>query len=751
MKGFALKLWHRVLIVAVTSSLPLLLISSYLINISVSKDIQFTVKEIGGSKFLRPLELLLDLIPKYQAEVLKVAAGDAAAGSNVQLLKGRIDSAVALVTANCNEDLGRMLGFKKNSSHGNQTAHPLLSGLAADWEGVRNSPRLGPDWDKSTEKLVKTLQLVIAHTGDCSNLILDRDLDSFYLVEINLNILPQTQQRTADCIFKVGNWIRRDEREAHASQIAVIAALLRNESQDRIARAGRTALNSVSSSHGTSMSLQTNLPPAINRYISANNAFLDILDGMVGGNKPSVSQFEEAGWRAHSEAYRLWEASAKELDLLLAARVEGYRSQEYQEFAGIAATILFTVLAVWLVSMEVDITDRKETESRLQGLKNHLASIIDSMPAALIGLNTDGTVNQWNRQAETLTGRSAANALGQAIHSLLPDFDTSIKTLEDKAKKGGTASLENVYLEKEGERCVFDLMLYRLVAAGIEGAVLRIEDVTERQRVQAMIVQSEKMMSLGGLAAGMAHEINNPLGIISLAAQNIQRRVSQQLPANQKAGAELGISLELMGAYFKRRGIDTFLQDIQEASSRAARIIANILQFSRKSGTDRQWVRLSEIMDQTVELAANDYDLRKRFDFRTITITREYQADVPEVSVVVVEIQQVLLNLIKNAAQAMAEHTDERGNAITLRIRRVDKYAVLEVEDNGPGIDDVVQRRVFEPFFTTKSPGVGTGLGLSVSYTIITENHQGFISVHSSPGHGAKFVVKLPIHTRIEA
>jgi signal transduction histidine kinase len=109
------------------------------------------------------------------------------------------------------------------------------------------------------------------------------------------------------------------------------------------------------------------------------------------------------------------------------------------------------------------------------------------------------------------------------------------------------------------------------------------------------------------------------------------------------------------------------------------------------------------------------------------------------------EIEQVILNLLKNAAQAMTANPLDRKPRITLRLRREDRYAALQVEDNGPGMAEDISRRVFEPFFTTKEPGVGTGLGLSVSYVIVTQNHKGFMEVQSTPGRGTVFKVKLPI------
>jgi signal transduction histidine kinase len=169
-----------------------------------------------------------------------------------------------------------------------------------------------------------------------------------------------------------------------------------------------------------------------------------------------------------------------------------------------------------------------------------------------------------------------------------------------------------------------------------------------------------------------------------------------------------------------------------------------MLQFSRRADTTMEFSSLAQIVDEALELAASDYDLKKNYDFRSIEIIKDYE-DTPQVPIVSVEIEQVILNLLKNAAQAMTANPPDRKPRITLRLHRMDRYAVLEVVDNGPGMAEDVCRRVFEPFFTTKDPGVGTGLGLSVSYMIVTQNHKGLMEVQSTPGRGAVFRVSLPI------
>ncbi len=273
-------------------------------------------------------------------------------------------------------------------------------------------------------------------------------------------------------------------------------------------------------------------------------------------------------------------------------------------------------------------------------------------------------------------------------------------------------------------------------------------DVTERLRIEEIMAQSEKMIMVSGLAAGMAHEINNPLGAILQHAQNIERRVSADIPANRKAAAEVGVDLELVRAYLQKRGIFDFIGHIRTAGVRASDIISNMLQFSRRGDAGAEYVDLSALLDRVLELAGTDYDMKKIYNYSGIELVREYAADLPPVQMVVAELEQVLMNILKNAAQAMAAAAMGRPPRITVRTRLSEGMVVVEIEDNGPGMDEATRLRVFEPFFTTKEVGVGTGLGLSVAYAIVTKGHRGAIEVQSSPGVGSCFTVMLPLQGR---
>jgi len=250
---------------------------------------------------------------------------------------------------------------------------------------------------------------------------------------------------------------------------------------------------------------------------------------------------------------------------------------------------------------------------------------------------------------------------------------------------------------------------------------------------------------VGGLAAGMAHEINNPLSGILQSAQVVISHLQPDVPANRAAAEASGCSMDCILAYLDKRQIPEFLEAISQSGARAAQIVSNMLEFCRKGDVRNQTADINALLDKAVELSRFDYDLKKQYDFKSIAIIREYASDLPEVHCTSAEIEQVALNLLKNAAQALVnKDAINAPPTITLRTARDGGLLRIEVEDNGIGMTDAVRKRAFEPFFTTKGVGEGTGLGLAVSYFIIVTKHGGSFDVQSQPGIGTRLIMRIP-------
>jgi len=390
-----------------------------------------------------------------------------------------------------------------------------------------------------------------------------------------------------------------------------------------------------------------------------------------------------------------------------------------------------------------DLSAQKAAERELADAGDLLQSMLDSMPSALVGVDSRGRVTHWNRAACAESGLEAEQALGRAFAELFPFLHLDSADIERAVRQGKPLHKERVPLPSGGGTRYLDLMVYPLCHSS-DGAVIRTDDVTERVRIEEMMVQTEKMMSVGGLAAGMAHEINNPLGIVAQGCQNLQRRLSDNLPENLRVADELGLDIGRMREYLDRRGILRFVDGMREATERASRIVSDMLAYSRRSASSFVPVRLNQLIDTALRLASHDYDLKKSYDFRRTEIVRQGIDAPDEVLCDEMAVEQVLLNLLRNASQAMSTHPRSASPRIQLGVYDERDWVRLEVADNGPGMSEEVARRLFEPFFTTKPVGIGTGLGLSVAYFIVTEQHRGTISVETAPGQGARFVIRLP-------
>ena len=400
-----------------------------------------------------------------------------------------------------------------------------------------------------------------------------------------------------------------------------------------------------------------------------------------------------------------------------------------------------------IIGSFVDITERNRSARETMRLRTLLSNIINSMPSMLIGVDSDGLIAQWNQQATRVTGVSEDMAQGQPLERIVPWLGGEMSRVQEAIAKRKPFFGGKLRRIEEGETLYEDVTIYPLITNGVEGAVIRIDDVTDKVRIEEVLVQSEKMLSVGGLAAGMAHEINNPLASIMGNAQVMETRLLQPMPHNSEAAREAGITLEALHRYLELRGIPKMLHSIRSSGAQAAQIVSNMLSFSRKSDSLLASDDVVAILDKTLELASTDYDLKKNYDFKKIGIMREYEEGLPNIVCSSSKLQQVFLNLLRNGAEAMGEKTypDGQGPRFVLRARRNPPWVRLEIEDNGPGLPESIRKRIFEPFFTTKPVDKGTGLGLSVSYFIITEDHAGVMSVESAQGEWTRFVIDLPV------
>ncbi|MBT3711883.1 MAG: histidine kinase, partial [Anaerolineae bacterium] len=228
---------------------------------------------------------------------------------------------------------------------------------------------------------------------------------------------------------------------------------------------------------------------------------------------------------------------------------------------------------------------------------------------------------------------------------------------------------------------------------------------------------------------------------------------NMELPANVHAAEKAGVTMDVIHAFMESRGIPRMIATINESGRRVAAIVDNMLSFAPNAETSATTLDMEELLNKAVELASTDYDLKRQYDFKVIEIIKEYGENLPFVPCEESKMQQVFLNILRNGAQAMhgvRKQAGARPLRFILRLVHEKEAGVMriEIEDNGPGMDESTSKRVFEPFFTTKPVDEGTGLGLSVSYFIITENQGGEMEVVSELGQGANFIIRLPLERK---
>ena len=342
-------------------------------------------------------------------------------------------------------------------------------------------------------------------------------------------------------------------------------------------------------------------------------------------------------------------------------------------------------------------------------------TVLDNSLDAIVGLDSSFLITVWNRGAQMLFGYYPAEIMGQPVSKLFSQeaFKPAMRAVQEKSFFS--------------ERCVSgvnsmgrELEMDVTWTGSIEGKsrdrewTVVIRDVSEQRKLQAQLIQAEKLSAVGQLISGVAHELNNPLTVIMGNSELLNK-------LRQSAGEEP----------------DLALTEIYESSRRCGDIVKNLLAFVRESRKKKQVVSIPEVVKSAVNLMS--YKFRKAENIKLVQQPVSY---IPPVMADFHQIEQILLNLFQNACDSLSEKQGEK--KIEVRMRYHVNSVFIEVEDNGPGIPPEILSRVFDPFFTTKAEGQGTGLGLTICRRIAGE-HGARLTCASEPGKGAVFTLELPI------
>lgn len=389
-----------------------------------------------------------------------------------------------------------------------------------------------------------------------------------------------------------------------------------------------------------------------------------------------------------------------------------------------------------------------EALDNVESSEKRYRELADLLPQTVFEVDLNKKLLYSNMEGKRLTGyndQDLENGLDIMTMFLKEEHPRIIQNLGRLLETGVTVPGEYTLIRKTGE--LVPVMVYTKVIydndrpLSLMGIMI---DITEQKKTRDLLVQSEKMTTVAGLAAGLAHEINNPLAIILQGLHVVKRKLDPDREKNIQKAHEMGLSMNDVVQFLHACEITSYMDGIEKAALRSSEIIKSMLNFSRQKGSISVETDINSLVEDSLEMASRDYNLTTHYDFRHIKIIRKLGENL-KVECVPGEIQQVLFNLFINAAQAMFGVTDTPEIEISTFIMQED--VVIKVYDNGPGICREDCSRIFDPFYTTKPPGEGTGLGLAVSYYIIVDNHQGSIQVECPEEGGTLFTITLPLRS----
>ncbi|GAB4362395.1 MAG: hypothetical protein Kow00128_02130 [Deltaproteobacteria bacterium] len=419
------------------------------------------------------------------------------------------------------------------------------------------------------------------------------------------------------------------------------------------------------------------------------------------------------------------------------------------------------------VAVKRDVTAERRMEKRLRETYREMEALIGSLSSILITLDADFRVTLWNSTAEKVLGLRAGEVRGQFLRELDLSWEWT-RMAEDLAKcrdTGTTFRLPDIRFEKtDGEKRFLGLGLTPIFSddrSEFRGIILSGSDITEKLAARAQAAQSQKLEAIGQLAAGIAHEINTPMQFVGDNAQFLKESFEalasalsacRGLIAAAREGRSRPEEAARVEEEFARLDLDYLLEEIpnaigqsQEGIARVVRIVRAMKEFSHPGVTEKTMVDLNHAIESTVTVARNEWKY-------VADVELHLDPSLPPVPCIPGEINQAILNIVVNAAHAIGQAKEERGDGgkglITVTTLLDGKEAEIRIGDTGCGIPESARPKIFEPFFTTKGVGKGTGQGLSIAYNAIVKRHGGSIRFETETGKGTTFFLRLPLAGR---
>ena len=765
---------------------------------SINANIRFARWEQYGNEYQRPLEVLLEYLPSHLLLARQSVAHANHPTAGLTNLQARIDRALLALEAT-DARLGAKLQFTQEGLSKRQRGHCRVQTLTAEWQSLKaHLADLEPA--ASLEQhlhLIGDVRTMITHMGDTSNLILDPDLDSYYLMDVTLLALPQMQDRLARVMVfgeaaLRGQTLSRSER----SQLAVSAALMQQADLDRVVSSTRRALNEDANFYQYSESLHRRVPQVVEAFSAASEKFIQLSIHLSEAESTDVQpgEFLAAGAKVREASFALWRVADEELDVLLGKRIDHYRLRRGESLVLSALALLAAVSFVSFIThsisgplqkqaaqlrrsnraLEAEILERQRVELALRSAEEKYRSIFENSVEGVFQTTPEGRYLMANPTLARMYGYDSAGELQATITDLGAElYVDPLRRVEFQRRidqSGKVLRLESQVYRKDGS--VIWISENTRAVRDATGALLyyegTVEDVTERKRNEAELdkmhkdlVEASRVAGMAEVATGVLHNVGNVLNSVNVSSLLIADGLKKSKAANlAKVVALLEEGADDLGAFIsadpRGRQLPRYLRQLSDhlAAEQAAllkemdllrnnvehikEIVAMQQSYAKVCGVSEQ-VKASDLLEDALRMHAGALMRHE------VQVIREYDPQVSDVTTEKHKVLQILVNLVHNAKYACDE-SGRKDKRLTLRLANGGDRVRISVTDNGVGIPAENLTRIFNHGYTTRKDGHGFGLH---SGALAARELGGRLSAHSDgPGRGATFTLELPIQPK---
>ena len=761
-----LKVAHKLMLISVFFIIPDS-IMLYLFITGINENIDFGKMEMLGNQYQRPLARLLELVPQHghlarqgDSPELKI---------DLEKKQAQIDAAfVNLLKVDAK--IGARLKFTPEQMAQHLRPDCDAATVRADWEQLKSKrDQYGPDGAAQEHlHLIAKIRMMIAHAGDTSKLILDPDLDSYYLMDVTLMALPQTQDRLARVMTDGEVVLRASGSASVEAKHRLVASLahLEESDLDRIVSSTRTSLSQVTGFHLASPNIEAIVGSALDRYVRAAKRFND-LTAQIAGEQPAAISADEyllAGAQAREASFSFWYVAVDELDGILQARVDHYIARRNTSLGVAGSAALAAVMLVTFITrsisgpLKTQADELRAANAALSVARAHLQERVEKSYDALgraeekyrgifensvMGIfqtSAEGRFLSANPALATIYGydspQDLADGLSDIERQLYVEATRRDEFIRAMRQHGSVTHFESQIYRKDGT--ILWISENAREVRDAEGNFLyyegTIEDITQRKRAEAEELHAKQQAEAARAAAeaassakseflaNMSHEIRTPLhGILSFAGFGLKKIRH--------------VEIDRVEDYFRK---------IDISARRLLLLVNDLLDMAKLEAGKMKFD--FEPTDLIVLMASVADEFTSLLSERGIRLRFERPAGEMPALVDGTKLMQVVRNLLSNAIKYSPPHSP-----VELALAQFGNLARITVRDHGKGIPAEELNLIFEKFVqssTTKSGAGGTGLGLAIC-TEISKAHQGTVWAENHPEGGAVFHFEFPLQREI--